>query len=286
MNLPRNVKRKIEKLITAIEIPGYQDKKGLYLDFEDDVYMQDRLISIMNDSIYHFALTKSEYEALKADDEIGQMRRDAWSRFSKSEKAKKGDYGELLLYMILDHFYDSKKFATKVRLRSSVKDQIKGYDCAHFTLENGELFLWLGEAKLHEDFSGALDSAFESIKEHVETDYLKDEISILKTNVELENGELKTKVEDILKNPPSMQKLNLKIPVFIGYEWTKLKSLTEQEFRENIEKEIKKKFQNIKTRKEKLKTNFSLIFIILPFRDMKEFKAKIAEIESANRIGE
>lgn len=107
------------------------EKTGMTLNYEDGKYRQNELVRIIRESVVHFALTKKEIQKYKDDDDFGEMQRKAWDRISKAHKNSKGDYGELLLYIILCIFFPSQKFVTKVRLRSSTKDQIKGFDCAH-----------------------------------------------------------------------------------------------------------------------------------------------------------
>ncbi|MDT3426439.1 hypothetical protein J2Z22_001965 [Paenibacillus forsythiae] len=175
------------------------EKIGMTLNYEEGNYRQSELVRIIREAVVHFALTKKEIQKYKDDDDFGEMQRKAWERISKAHKNSKGDYGELLLFIILTIFFPSEKFVTKVRLRSSTKDQIKGFDCAHFSIENGKAVLWLGEAKFHQQFSGAITDAIKSIHEHCKIDYLRDEISILGSNIELnESFHEYDKINDIL----------------------------------------------------------------------------------------
>jgi hypothetical protein len=160
-------------------------KHPFHLDYGDGEYRQKDLARIIRDAVPQFALTKDELKRFLEKEDIGQAQRIAWSRISKAPKNKKGDYGELLLFVLLCLFFDSPKFVTKVRLRSSQKEQIKGFDCAHFTIEEGKIYLWLGEAKFHQSISGAIDEAISSIEEHCGKEYLTNELSILESQVEV-----------------------------------------------------------------------------------------------------
>jgi len=218
----KHLTRRAKSLIFNFEVSHSHlktEKTGMTLNYEDGKYRQRELVRIIRETVVHFALTKNEINKYKEDDDFGEMQRKAWERISKANKNSKGDYGELLLFIILSIFFPSEKFVTKVRLRSSTKDQIKGFDCAHFSIEDGDVILWLGEAKFHKQFSGAINDAISSIKEHCKIDYLKDEISILASNIEInESFQEYEKIDEVLNGGVTLDNINIRIPVLLTYE--------------------------------------------------------------------
>ncbi|MFN3792877.1 DUF1837 domain-containing protein [Massilia sp.] len=159
------------------------------LDFEEREYRQKDLVGLIRDMVPYFALTEEEIACLHKSD----WNKVSFTRISDAQPTKKGDYGELLLYIILCIFYKSPKFVTKARLRSSTREQIKGFDCAHFSIEdNGGVKLWLGEAKFHATVSGAISSALKSINTNF-TD-----ISKVKAELKLLGGEIEVNKSALL----------------------------------------------------------------------------------------
>ena len=104
------------------------------LDYEDGRYRQKELVGIIRDAVPFFALTEDEIATIDRSD----WNKSSFARISDANRNSKGDYGELLLFLILSIFYDTPKFVTKARLRSTTREQIKGFDCAHFSIENGK----------------------------------------------------------------------------------------------------------------------------------------------------
>ncbi|MFS0892381.1 DUF1837 domain-containing protein [Peribacillus frigoritolerans] len=263
------------------------EKHPFTLDYESGSYRQKELVKIIKDSVIHFALTPEEIKKWKDTNDFGEMERKAWDRISKAHKYSKGDYGELLLYLMLTVFFPTEKFVTKVRLRSSKKDQIKGFDCAHFTVENEQVYLWLGEAKFHNNFSNAISGAMSSIEEHCEFDYLNDEISILSSNIEI--NEAFTHYETlntILNGGVSLDKIKIKIPVLLTYDSALLKKHTNIEdaaFIEKMEKDFIKKFKNIDDRKPSLNPNIEVIFMVIPFESVTSIKDQLEVLEEVLR---
>ncbi|MBC5638452.1 DUF1837 domain-containing protein [Ornithinibacillus sp. BX22] len=263
------------------------EKTGMTLDYEDGKYRQSELVRIIRDTVVHFALTKREIQKYKENDDFGEMQRKAWERISKAHKNSKGDYGELLLFIILSIFFPSEKFVTKVRLRSSMKDQIKGFDCAHFSIENDEVILWLGEAKFHKQFSGAITDAISSVNEHCNINYLKDEISILASNIEInETFQAYEKINNVLNGGISLDKIKIRIPVLLTYDCNlipKHTNIEDAKFVDEMGKEFISKYQNIDNHMLTLKPNIEVLFIILPFESVSNIKSEIEILEAAMR---
>jgi hypothetical protein len=279
------LKGRIKNLIFKFNINSTitSEKHPFTLDYENGLYRQRELVKIIKDSVIHFALTPDEIKKWKDSDDFGEMERKAWDRISKAHKYSKGDYGELLLFLMLSVFFPTNKFVTKVRLRSSKKDQIKGFDCAHFTVEQGQIYLWLGEAKFHNSFSNAIAGAIESIEEHCEFDYLNDEISILSSNIEI-NEEFPhyEALNNLLNGGVSLDKIKIKIPVLLTYDSALLKkydSIGDADFLLKMEKDFVKKFQNIDGRKLNLKPNIEVLFLVIPFQSVKEIKDRLELLE-------
>jgi hypothetical protein len=268
------------KEISLDEVENW-DKKAFHLDYDNNKYRQNEVASIVKDAMPHFALTEEELNDFISTKDLGEANREAWSRISTARKDKKGDYGELLLYLILEIFYPAKKFVTKVRLRSSRKEQVKGFDCAHFTIEDEQVYLWLGEAKFHQSFSTGLIDSISSIIDHCQPNYLKDEMSILKTNIEI-NKEFKDyeKLEEIFLGK-SLDKIKFKIPILLTYDSQNISKFTDinDDFNEIFEKEFRRKFKAIENKTILLESQFELIFFIIPFESVKSIKNRLEIIE-------
>ena len=261
----------------------------VHLDYEGGKYRQEELIKLVRDSIIHFALTPEEFDRyVTTNGDVGEASRVAWSRISNVSRNSKGDYGEVLLFVILKIFFpDSERFVTKARLRSSTKDQIKGFDCAHFTVEGDQIVLWLGEAKFHQSFSGAIADAIKSITEHCESQYLKDEFSILFPNIELNRDyPHREKLEAILNGSQSLDTVKFKIPVLLTYDCAKIKNhsdISTEEFIREMKEEFMEKYASIESRELVLKDNFEVVFIVFPLESVQAIKQELEKIENVLR---
>jgi hypothetical protein len=219
--------KRVENLIFKFSLnieKGKWDHFPLHLDYEEGKYRQSELKKIVNDALPHFALTPDEFAEYSSSEDIGEKYRLAWSRISKRKKNVKGDYGELLLFLILKVFFKSDKLVTKIKLKTG-NQEVYGYDCAHFTMENDEPILWLGESKFYSDFSNAITNAFASLKEHCNANFTKNEFSFLEPNIEVNKDfPYREQLKEILKNVKSFDEVKIRVPVFVTYDCPEIKN--------------------------------------------------------------
>ena len=285
----QNLTKRVENLIYKFSVKlekGKWEHIPMHLNYESGKYRQSELKKIINDCLPHFALTPNEYKEYTDSGDDGEKYRIAWNRISKRNKSSKGDYGELLLFLILKVFFKSEKLVTKVKLKTG-NQEIYGYDCAHFTIENDEPILWLGESKFYQNFSSAVSEAFKSLSEHCNANFTKNEFSFLEPNIEINKdfpyyGKIRGKLKCIV----SFDEIKIKVPVFITYDCNKIKDHKDDktsEFIADFQKEFFEKCKLIDDKELILKSNFELIFIILPLESVKEIKDQIDQLEQAHR---
>jgi len=217
LSLKRRTKNQIFKFEANIN-PNSNSYSSFTLDFEAGRYRQNELVGLIRDTVPYFALTQSEIETIDKSEWNNQ----SFTRISDANRKSKGDYGELLLFLILNIFYDVPKFVTKARLRSTTREQIKGFDCAHFSIKDQKVTLWLGEAKFHQSISGAISSALKSLNEHLtDSEKIKSELRLLGGEIEI-NRSLEPEKFDLLKEyvsgGKSLDKVDICVPVLITYD--------------------------------------------------------------------
>lgn len=261
------------------------------LDYEMKKYRQKDLVWLIRDSIPFFALTHEEFLEYVKRWEVSEINKNAFCRISDANKNVKWDYWEVLLFLILQIFYKSEKFVTKVRLKSSSSMQVHWFDCAHFTIENNKPILWLWEAKFYKNIQGAISSAYSSIKEHINWDTLKEEIIILSSNIEINKSFSEKKFEllkDYLNAWKSIDALNIKIPILLTYESSKLKEFDSHKSKDFIES-YKQEFTDIFTKLNNKdwnsfsSNNITFEFILFPFDSIDTLKNDLDMMEKAFR---
>lgn len=196
---------------------------------------------------------------------------------NEADKGAGGELGEILLYLFLEQDLHAPKLFSKVELKTSAKDYVKGSDGIHFKFRtNSEgtkiLQLVIGEAKIKNDLKDGIDEAFKSI-----TKYLSENIqdrNLLDTHLMeqlVDKDEAKLIKEYIMAIP--RKKKETVFGIFIGYNIDyKGVSDTNDEFdRKVIEENIKQvlSFKNhiINTINSHHVSNYEFNFYFLPFHN-------------------
>lgn len=265
---------------------GTWERLPIHLDYEAGKYRQAELKSIIRDALPHFALTPTEFAEYSKNGDFGEAYRDSWNRISSRHKYRKGDYGELLLFLMLKVFYKADKFVTKVRIKTG-NQEVLGYDCAHFTIEGDDIILWLGESKFYSNFNNAVDTAVKSLNQHCTVSFTKKEFSFLVPHLEVNRSFSQyDKLLSILKNKESFDKLKIRVPVFITYNSNKIPkhtSIARPEFIKDLKTEFEAKFNLIDGKPLNLNHNFELLLVVLPLQSVRDLKDEIDQLEQANR---
>lgn len=262
------------------------------LDFEKGRYRQDELVGLIRDIVPFFALTAEEISCI----DRSEWNRQSFTRISDASRNSKGDYGELLLYILLTHFYDTPKFVTKARLRSTTKEQIKGFDCAHFSICDGQVTLWLGEAKFHKSLSSAVAKTLISLEDHLnDPDRIKSELKLLGGEIEI-NKTLEPDTFNLLKSyvsgGKSLDKVDIAVPVLVTYDSRCINGfcgdlsadIESASFCKKLKDELEVGFKKIYGNTWPSNKNMKIVFFLFPLESVSDLKEKIASVEAAMRF--
>lgn len=290
-SLKTRICNQIFKVEVTIQSANERDA-SFTLDYEDGRYRQRELVGLIRDTVPFFALTEDEIATI----DKSEWNRNSFTRISDANRKSKGDYGELLLFLILSIFYDIPKFVTKARLRSTTREQIKGFDCAHFSINDGKVTLWLGEAKFHQDISGAISSALKSLNEHLnDSERIKSELRLLGGEIEI-NKQLESEKFELLKSyvtgGRSLNKVDIAVPVLCTYDSQCIKDFSgdinsdidSKDFKEKIALELEDKFRKIYEKKWPDRNNIKIVFFLMPLESVSDLKQSIELVENAMKF--
>lgn len=290
-----SIQTRIRNLIFKFEAKVQHSQKGdstFTLDYENGRYRQTELVGLIRDVVPFFALTEAEIDSI----DKSEWNRKSFARISDANRKSKGDYGELLLFLILSIFYNVPKFVTKARLRSTTREQIKGFDCAHFSIDQGKVTLWLGEAKFHQNFSGAVSKALISLKEHLgDSSRIKSELKLLGGEIEI-NKSLNTKEYNLLaeyvSGDKSLDKVDIAVPVLITYDSKCIKCFTKtidadidsEIFTKTLKKELNSNFETIYKKTWPTSKTIKIVFFVVPLECVSTLKQHIESVENAMKF--
>lgn len=204
---------------------------------------------------------------------------DALEQIKKSATAKRGEFGELLLHLLLREFKNTIPLISKVYFKDSAGVPAHGFDAVH--VSRNEKVLWLGESKLYNDGREGIKELTKDLTNHINTDFLNEQFVIIKKN--LENNSIPGRDEwiDTLTNCNKLsEKLEIiNIPMLCTYThdiYEKFPDMISEEAKEYHEinvRELKAYFD--KHNKLPLKDRVNIILMLLPVNDKYELVANL-----------
>lgn len=142
------------------------------------------LVDSIADSIVHYVYDKKQIEIFR-NQGIEPFRK-ASRYFGKTNPDMDGKYGELLLYILTESILETPLVSHKLTLLTNPNDQVKGGDGIFFGKYEDDYSILIGESKIHQQLSKALESSFDSLDrfhKNYTTDTLDHELFIARSNI-------------------------------------------------------------------------------------------------------
>ncbi|MGT3212325.1 HamA C-terminal domain-containing protein [Yersinia enterocolitica] len=90
---------------------------------------------------------------------------------------KRGEFGELILHLILRDFHNTIPLLSKIYFKDSIGHTVHGFDAVH--IDPVAKTLWLGESKLYIDPKRGVHELIKDVEEHFKADYLNSEFNLI-----------------------------------------------------------------------------------------------------------
>ena len=168
---------------------------------------------------------------------------DAKSKIEKMSANRRGEFGELLLHLLLREFKGTIPLVSKVYFKDTTGVPAHGFDAVHISPD--QKIMWLGESKFYVDGKAGIKDLVEDLSNHFNRNFLDEQFLIIKKN--LENNSIPQRDEWIrtLNNCSKLrEKINMiNIPMLCTYVPYKIGKLQIQGFSEPItSKKIKQSY--------------------------------------------
>lgn len=137
----------------------------------------DELSKIIYNGIVDYSFEESAIDLTKLD--VLQTRAlKSRMKFDRAatddQQLKYGFYGEVLLFLMLQHFHGAETFISRGHFYNPLESsETKGYDTYQMLLKaDGSVELWFGEVKFHQSFRTGINQILDKIGISLSDDYL------------------------------------------------------------------------------------------------------------------
>lgn len=235
------------------------------LPITNNSFDYSNLKDLITDNIKSYVFSRKK---VKEAEEIGRgdaLFNEARKKFralkSENDKGTGGELGEVLLYIFLETELKAYKLLSKMELKTSSNDYIKGADgifLYQYDLDEHKIFdLVLGESKIKNNLSNAITEAFESIVKHLVNNEF--EVDLVNENIfkEIFSEEEIEQIKNMIIPYPEDFNNNIckakSFGIFIGYSLdvdVQGKNIVEGQkaIREQIKKDIQSISKKINTK--------------------------------------
>jgi hypothetical protein len=148
---------------------------GLCAGFELKEWRAKLLADYLIESLPDFCLTYSEYRRIDHESAVALIRQAARTVYQTGKFQKRGEFGELLLHVVLKSVMNTLPAVSKIYYKDAANDTVKGFDAVHVVAGDKGLELWLGEVKFYEEIGAAIRDVSKELEVHLAADYLKSE---------------------------------------------------------------------------------------------------------------
>lgn len=223
---------------------------GLCAGFELQEWRAKALADYLVQSLPDFCLTYSEYKRIDHESAVSLIRRAARSVYETGKFQKRGEFGELLLHVILKSVMGTLPAVSKIYYKDAANDTVKGFDAVHVVPHENGLELWLGEVKFYSQIRDAIRDVSEELENHLRADYLKSEFIAIVNKID-DSWPHANDLKKLLNEKTSLDKVfkSFCIPVLLTYDGAVIANY--QESSEEYKKEFVREIADIRARFEK-----------------------------------
>lgn len=275
------------------------------LNTENKLFNYDELYDYILPNVTQYVFSRKKLSEIEKDpikqrtivlDALNHLR----SVENDADRGVGGELGEILLYIFLEQDLKAPKLFSKVELKTSPEDYVKGSDGIHFKFRTNKegvkiLQIVIGEAKIKNDLQAGINDAFKSIEKYL-SENIQDR-NLLDTHLmdQLVDKDEAALIKEYITSIPRKKKETV-FGIFIGYSINyDGVSDTNDEYdkkviEENINQVLDLKKHIIETINKYNISNYEFNFYFLPFhkamRDRKVIMESLTNGRSKLEWGE
>jgi Cap4 SAVED domain len=201
---------------------------GLCAGYERGEWRSNQLAKKIMRELPDFALRHSEKEGLSHENAMKSIAEAALTIYQTEKYAKRGEFGELLLHVILKELFNTIPAVSKIYFKDAPNDTVKGFDAVHVVASEDDLELWLGEVKFYKSISSAITDVTEELEKHLDTNYLRNEFLLVSHKID-DAWPHADKLNKLIDPDTSLDKVfkTVCIPVLLTYDSDTTKRFSE-----------------------------------------------------------
>lgn len=153
--------------------------KAYHIGFDQNQFRLQPLVDVIRRVIPEFSLGYYSNSTIQSVDMVEKLKEAAETVFLTDKYKTRGEFGELILHLLLRDFHDTVPLISKIWFKDSYNVPVHGFDGVQVTVHGKSKKLWLGESKLYSDGADGIRDLAQDIVHHVNGDYLRKEFTLI-----------------------------------------------------------------------------------------------------------
>jgi len=270
MSRPFNSDLVIEEKISEADFRAY------HVGYEQNKFRLQPLVEIICEVIPEFALGYYRDKETPNTQIVSRLREAARRIYGTDDFKNRGEFGELILHLLLRDFHGTVPLISKIYFKDSQNSTVKGFDGVHITIEPGKKKLWLGESKLYTDGVAGVHALAKDLEDHLKADYLRSEFSLIRPKLPADTPEIEY-WRNLMDEHNNLDEIlnGICVPMVCTYS-----SKTVKDHNEETQAYLKAFADECRSLKEKfdekkIKTNVEVLLMLLPIPDKAELVSEL-----------
>lgn len=164
--------------------------RAYHVGFDQNKFRLLPLVETIRSVIPEYALGYHQGNNIPYTEIVDRLQDAAKTVYTTDKYKARGEFGELILHLLLRDFCNSILLISTIYFRDSPNVPAHGFDGVHVTISGTEKKLWLGESKLYKSGKEGVANLADDIVKHFNADYLRQQFNLITRKLPAETPEI------------------------------------------------------------------------------------------------
>lgn len=153
--------------------------RAYHVGFDQNKFRLLPLVETIRSVIPEYALGYHQGNNIPLTEIVDRLQEAAKTVYTTDKYKRRGEFGELILHLLLRDFCNSIPLISTIYFRDSPNVPAHGFDGVHITIDGDKRKLWLGESKLYQSGKDGIADLANDVAKHFNSDYLRQQFNLI-----------------------------------------------------------------------------------------------------------
>ena len=164
--------------------------KAYHVGFDQNKFRLLPLVETIRRVIPEYALGYHVGYNIPQTEIVDRLQEAAKTVYTTDKYKKRGEFGELILHLLLRDFCNTIPLISTIYFRDSPNVPAHVFDGVHITVNGDERKLWLGESKLYQSGKDGIADLANDVTKHFNADYLRQQFNLIPRKIPTETPQI------------------------------------------------------------------------------------------------